>query len=115
MAVHRNLGAGFLEAVYQKALGLEFRERGIPHEREQEITVFYKGRPLGIGYRADFVCFGDILVEIKGLPRLTRADEAQVLNYLVASRLSRALLANFGSPSLQVKRFVGPMYSALHT
>ncbi len=115
LAVHHNLGPGFLEAVYQKALETEFRERGVPYEREQRVLVYYRGTPLGIGYRADFVCFGDILVELKGIPRLTPADQAQVMNYLVASNLSRALLVNFGGPSLQVRRFVGRGYTPIET
>ncbi len=112
MEVHRTLGPGFLEVVYQMALGIEFGMRGVPYQKECEIPVSYKQTPLGIGYRADYVCFGDILVELKALPRLTGAEEAQVVNYLVASRLSRAILMNFGTPSLQIKRFVGPTYTA---
>jgi GxxExxY protein len=108
MEVHRTLGPGFLEVVYQMALGIEFGVRNLSFQKECEISVYYKHAPLGVGYRADFVCFGDVLVELKALPRLTKTEEAQVVNYLVASKLTRAILLNFGTPSLQIKRFVGP-------
>jgi len=108
MEVHRSLGAGFLEPVYQAAFGWELAARAIPHDRECEIPVYYKGNSLSVAYRADFICFGDILVELKALSRLTAIHDAQVINYLVATRHARGLLLNFGSPSLQYKRFAGP-------
>lgn len=108
MEVHRSLGAGFLEPVYQAALGLELGGRAVPFDRECEIPVYYKGNLLSVGYRADFICFGEVLVELKALSRLTRLHDAQVINYLLATRYPRGLLLNFGSPSLQYKRFVGP-------
>ena len=108
MAVHRTLGAGFLEPVYQAALGLELGGRAVPFDRECEIPVYYKGKRLGVGYRADFICFGEILLELKALSRLTPLHDAQVINYLVATRHAQGLLLNFGSPSLQYKRFAGP-------
>lgn len=107
MEVHRTLGPGFLETVYQRALAVEFESRGVPYRRECEIHVYYKQVQLGVGYRADFECFGAVLVELKALPRLTRTEEAQVVSYLVASNLSRAILLNFGTPSLEYKRFIG--------
>ena len=64
-AVHKELGAGFLERVYQDALEYEFQERGIPYEREKEIRVMYKGKQLGEPYRADFICYDKIIVELK--------------------------------------------------
>jgi GxxExxY protein len=105
--VHRTLGPGFLEVVYQKALAIEFELRKVPHVKECEIHIFYKQAPLGIAYRADFICFESVLVELKALARLTGVEEAQVINYLVASKLPTALLLNFGTPSLQFKRFAG--------
>jgi GxxExxY protein len=107
--VHRALGPGFLEAVYQEALTTELGFRNIPLRTQCEIPVFYKGDKLSTTYRADFVCFEAVIVELKAVRQLTPIEEAQVLNYLKASGLSTALLLNFGAPSLQQKRFVsGP-------
>lgn len=113
MEVHRTLGMGFLEPVYQSALEVEFDRLGVPFRREVELPVYYKGAPLGPSYRADFVCYGDVLVELKALERLTKREEAQIIHYLVASRLGRGLLFNFGTASLQFKRFVGPEFRSL--
>jgi GxxExxY protein len=106
MEVHRELGRGFLELVYQSALSLEFQERGIPFKAEVALPVRYKGKLLMCGYRADFVCFEDFLVEIKAITRLTTSDDAQLLNELKATAYQRSLLLNFGSRSLEVKRLV---------
>ena len=86
MAVHRELGSGFLERVYQDALEYEFRERGIPYEREKNIQIMYKGKPLGEPYRADFVCYGKIIVELKAVKALEDAHYAQILNYLKSTK-----------------------------
>jgi GxxExxY protein len=108
MEVHRCLGSGFLEPVYQAALEVELGKRGVPHQREIELPVYYKEEPLGVRYRADFICFGQVLVELKALERVTKREESQVIHYLIASRLGRGLLLNFGTPSLQYRRLVGP-------
>jgi GxxExxY protein len=108
MEVHRQLGPGFLEAVYQEAMAIELAERGVPFQREQELPVDYKGRRLACKYRADFMCYEDIIVELKAIQALTGNEEAQVLNYLKATRLERGLLLNFGRPSLEFKRFIFP-------
>lgn len=106
MEVHRELGRGFLELVYQTARSLEFQERGIPFKAEVALPVRYKGKLLTCGYRADFVCFENFLVEIKAITKLTTADDAQLLNELKATAYQRGLLLNFGSRSLEVKRLV---------
>jgi len=105
--VHRELGHGFLEPVYQEAMEMELKDRGIPFVPQQELEVFYKKRLLKKKYCADFVCYSQIIVEIKALTRLSGTEEAQLLNYLKATGLRLGLLANFGSQGkLEWKRFV---------
>ena len=106
LEVHRRLGHGFLEAMYHEARAIEFAERGVPYRREVEIPIVYRDRRLACGYRADFVCHGDVIVELKAIRQITDIERAQVINYLKATRLSRALLINFGAASLEHKRFL---------
>jgi len=106
MAVHRELGNGFLESVYQEALAIEFLDQGIPFEKEKEIRIFYKDKILDKCYKADFLCFGKIIVEIKALSELSNDHISQLLNYLKATKLRVGLLVNFGSPSLTYKRLI---------
>ena len=106
MEVHRQLGHGFLEVVYQEALAVEFIERSIHFEREVDLPVVYKGRSLACFYRADFICFGGVVVELKALSELTTREHAQVINYLKTTRLTRALILNFGVSRLDYKRII---------
>ena len=107
MEVHTELGNGFLEAVYQAALKVELANRQIPFETEKSLPVFYKGQKLSIEYRADLICYGQIIVELKALDKLTSKEEAQLLNYLNATGLRVGVLINFGSSGkLEWKRRV---------
>ena len=106
MEVHREMGCGFLECPYKDALALEFQARGILNLREVELPIFYKGTKLPSFYKADFVCFEGLIVEAKAIKTITDIDRAQTINYLKATRLERALLLNFGTPSLQYERLV---------
>ena len=105
MEVSNELGCGFLEAVYQEALAIEFGKRQIPHEEQKRININYKGITLHKKYIADFLCYAQILVEIKAIRRITNTEEAQLLNYLKASGYSVGVLLNFGTPKLEWKRF----------
>jgi GxxExxY protein len=104
--VHRHLGRGFLEYVYRRPLELELLEREIPFKREMPFPVIYKGKPTGITFRADLVCYGEVIVELKAMKAVTGSERAQVINYLKAANLKRALLLNFGTPVLGIERFV---------
>lgn len=104
MAVHRELGAGFLEDVYHEALMMEMRNRNIPFLHEVHLPIFYKGQPMQKVFRSDFVCFSSIIVEIKALPKVGGREKAQVINYLRASNFDRGLLLNFGADSLHYIR-----------
>jgi GxxExxY protein len=106
MEVHHQLGNGFLEVVYQEALAKELTLRQIPFQREIELTIFYKEEPLICKFRPDFICYGEVIVELKALSSIGGSEEAQVINYLKATGLQRALLINFGTPSLEYKRLV---------
>lgn len=106
MAVHGELGAGFLEAVYQEAMSVELTFRGIPFRREVPLAIRYRDQPLATTHRADFVCSDTLLVELKAVQRLSIIEEAQVLNYLKATNLQKAMLINFAAPRLEFKRLV---------
>ena len=105
--VYNALGHGFLEAVYQEALELEFQRQGIPFEREKELKIKYDGIELKQTYKADFVCFGKIIVELKAVNALNDAHRSQVYNYLHATGFKLGLLLNFGnSDKLEKERIV---------
>ena len=101
MNVFNELGNGFLEAVYQEALAIEFEEMHIPFERETKIDIFYKGKKLDKEYYADFICYDKIIVELKAISKLVNANKAQVINYLHGTKLPVGLLVNFGESSLK--------------
>jgi len=106
MEAHKELGCGFLEAVYQEALRREFNLQRIPNKAQPIIEIFYKGQCLDKKYQPDFVCYEEIIIEIKAISNLSGVEEAQLINYLKATGLKVGLLINFGSQSLEHKRFV---------
>ncbi len=103
MEVHRILGPGFLESVYEEALAHEFDLRGIPSQRQAKLAVRYKDIVAG-EFRADFLVDGKVVVELKAIKALTEGDEAQLLNYLKGTGYRVGLLLNFGAGSLEYKR-----------
>ena len=106
MEVHSVLGCGFLESVYQEALALELRNRDVLFLKQERIEVFYKGRTLEKYFVVDFLCFGEIVVEIKALASISSEHEAQLLNYLKVSNHKVGILINFGTEKLEFKRMV---------
>lgn len=104
--VHKELGCGFLEAVYQEALAREFILQNIPFKREVDLPIFYKEDLLDKKYLADFLCFDKIVVELKAHESIRPEHKAQVINYLKASHLELGLLVNFGTLSLTYERLV---------
>ncbi len=112
MEVSNELGCGFLEAVYQEALGIELDERRIPHVPQKRIEISYKGRMLNKEYIADFLCHDQIMVEIKAIKAITGIEEAQILNYLKATNLPIGLIVNFGVPKLEWKRYANTKRTA---
>jgi GxxExxY protein len=106
MEVHKQLGCGFLEPVYQEAMGLELAARGIPFQPQVELAVYYKGTMLLAKYKPDFICYENIIVELKALRITGGPEESQVLNYLKATGFEIGLLLNFGTASLEYRRFI---------
>jgi len=106
MAVHKILGAGFLESVYSEALELEFKKAEIPFEREKKLQVYYEDQFLNKYFRADYVCYNSIIIELKATKYLVDADRQQTLNNIKATKFKLGLLINFGTPSLTYKRIV---------
>lgn len=104
MEVHRLLGCGFVEAIYQEALEKELALREIPFEREKELTVSYKGNTLTKTFKADFVCYNKIILELKAVRAFTDEHYAQIYNYLRASGMDLGILINFGTASIEYER-----------
>lgn len=105
MVVHRELGSGFTEKVYQDALEIEFQERGIPYKREASIHASYHGIELKSEFIPDFVCFDRVIVELKAVKELDDIFRSQAINYMKVANMDLSLLINFRSPSLQYERF----------
>ncbi|MBQ3362973.1 MAG: GxxExxY protein [Muribaculaceae bacterium] len=105
MKVHRELGCGFLEKVYQEALAIELKEANVPFKREALLKIHYKGNVLQQEYIADFVCYDKIIVELKAVSELNDIHRAQLINYLKATGCELGLLANFSDRKLKVERF----------
>ena len=106
MEVHKELGCRFLEPVYQEALETELENQGLPYKSQSVIDIYYKQKLLEKKYQPDFICFNEEIIEIKALEQLSGIEESQIINYLKASKLKVGLLINFGSKSLEYKRFV---------
>jgi len=105
--VYREMGCGFLEAVYQECMEKELQSRGVPFVAQQEPRLSYKGSVLDQTYKPDLVCYDSIIVELKALKELAPQHEAQVLNYLKATDMKLALLVNFGSfPKATIRRLI---------
>jgi GxxExxY protein len=104
MAVHTELGTGFLERVYQEAFIIELESRNIPYECEVALPIKYKGTTLDTSYRADIICYSNIILELKAISDLTEAHLSQIINYLKATGYQRGLLFNFGSQRLEYRR-----------
>ena len=106
MEVHKELGSGFLEGVYQESLSIELKSLSIPFRKETELNIIYKGNQLNKSYFADFICYDKIIVETKAVSDLNKQHVGQVLNYLKATNSKIGLLVNFGSERLQYKRII---------
>ena len=106
MAVHNELGSGMREIVYGDALEIEFKLRGIPFQREQTFNVFYKGVELQHKFKCDFICFKNIIVELKAEKGLTDIDRSQIINYLKITKYPLGILINFGESSLKYERYI---------
>ncbi len=106
MKVHCALGSGFLEAVYEEVLEKEFQVQKIPYKRQVKLDLYYEGEKLKKQYRADFICYDKIIVELKAVHQMPSVFYAQLQNYLKCSNMELGMLINFGTPSLTYKRIV---------
>ena len=106
MKVHSSLGAGFLEAVYEEAMENEFQIQKIPFKKQVKLELYYDNQKLKKYYRADFVCYDTIILEIKAVKQMPVAFNAQLQNYLKCTKMELGMLINFGTPSLTYKRIL---------
>jgi len=114
MKVHRTLGPGFLEAVYEEALEIEFKNEKIPFKKQVKLELFYEDKKLNKHYRADFVCYDTIILEIKAVNLIPVAFYAQLKNYLKCTNTKLGMLINFGTSSLTYKRVLNSSNSNSH-
>ncbi len=106
MEVHRCLGHGFLESVYQEALEIELKVRLIPHVSQKQIEIYYKQKLLSKTFVADLYCYDGIIVELKAVSSILAIHEAQLINYLKATKKELGIIINFGNDSLEYKRYL---------
>lgn len=105
--IYKKLGCGFLEAVYQECLEIEFDFLKIPYASQRELELFYRGKKLQQTYKPDFICYDKIVVEVKAVSEIASEHKSQLINYLNASGLKVGLLVNFGhSPKLEYQRYI---------
>ncbi len=105
--VHKELGSGFLESVYEECMSIESKTKNIPYETQVQLPIHYKGGKIKKAFIADYIGFGKIIVELKCIPKLTKIEEAQIINYLKATGLKVGLLINFGSKGkLEWRRYI---------
>ena len=107
MKVHATLGNGFQEVIYQRALKIEMEKQGLSFQRELEMPLFYDNQPIG-SRRVDFLVENQVIVELKAVIQLEAVHLAQGLNYLVAYKVDKGLLLNFGAQSIEIKRLRHP-------
>ncbi len=108
MKVHSSLGSGFLEAVYEEAIEKEFDIQKIPYEKQVKLELYYNDQKLKKHYRADFVCYDNIILEIKAVSQIPSVFNAQLKNYLKCTNMELGMLINFGTSSLTYKRIINP-------
>ena len=106
MEIHRELGGGLLESIYKEALEIEFKNHGIPYQREKEFIIKYKDYQLSKKFYADFVVYDDIILEVKAIRIIVDNNIAQTLNYMSITKSKLGIIANFSLKSLQQKRLV---------
>jgi GxxExxY protein len=106
LTVFNKLGSGFLESVYQEALEIQFKQDNVPFEKEKRLHIKFDDIQLNKFFKADYICFGSIIVELKTTPFIHKNDTAQVLNYLRATDMRLGILVNFGEKSLTYKRIL---------